>query len=185
MKKTVLILFSGLLLLAAPLTKVMADASDSTTTSSSGWYIGMGMGIDAPALNWETDSTFFTLGGGGNLFTGYRINPSLSLQLSVSPLFFTGGGQSIMDARISPELKLSNPSPGWAAYILVGPGYDFQFASPSGYTTSSFAVVTGLGFQFDFHPGEHAFIEGRYDFLIYNNVTQQDIPVLVGLSEDL
>ncbi len=163
--------------------KAMEVISDSTASSlSPGWYLGTGLGVNAPVQNWNPD---FLLGGGGNLFLGYRFNPFLWLQLSVNPWFYTGGGLSVVDLRVSPELHLANPLPGWAPYILVGPAYDFQSDSPSGYTTSSVAAVVGLGFQFDFHPGEHAFIEGRYDFLIYNNLTQQDVPVLVGLSEDL
>ncbi len=182
-KGSVWLALSCLMLLSFVPPKAMAGASDSSPSSlSPGWYLGTGLGVNAPVQNWDPD---FLLGGGGNLFLGYRFNPSLSLQLSVNPWFYTGGGLSVVDLRVSPELHLADPFPGWAPYILAGPGYDFQTDSPSGYTTSSAAVVVGVGFQFDFRPGEHAFIEGRYDFLIYNNLTQQDVPVLVGLSEDL
>ncbi|HJT25416.1 MAG TPA: outer membrane beta-barrel protein, partial [bacterium] len=169
-----------LFLMAPALT--LAGTASSDNGNAPGWYLGTGLGIDAPVQGWDPN---FPLGGGGNLFTGYRFSPSLALQLSVNPWFYTGGGFSIVDLRISPELRVSNPGEGWSPYVLIGPAYDFQFDSPNGYATSSVAGVVGIGFQFDFHPGEHAFIEGRYDFLIYNNLTQEDVPVLVGLTEDL
>ncbi|GEM_PF-2557320 len=182
MKKAILVVL-GCLFFSAFSTSKAADLSDSSSpTTGSGWYLGMGMGCDAPLQGWDSD---YTLGGGGNMFLGYRLNPATELELSVSPWFFTGGGLSLVDVRVTPEVKILNPSSGWAPYFLLGPGYDFQFDSPSGYTTSSFAVVAGIGFQFDFHKGEHAFIEGRYNLLLYNNLTQEDVPVLVGLSEDL
>lgn len=179
MKKAILVLL-GFLFFSASNASDLSDSSPST--SGSGWYLGIGMGCDAPVQGWNPD---YTLGGGGNMFLGCRFNTSTALQLSVSPWFFTGGGLSLVDVRVTPELKILNPLSGWAPYFLLGPGYDFQFNSPSGYTTSSFAVVAGIGFQFDFHKGEHAFIEGRYNLLLYNNLTQEDVPVLVGLSEDL
>jgi hypothetical protein len=183
MKRTVSVFLLGCSFLwMAPLLKA-ADLSDSTASSlTSKWYLGLGLGASFPAQNWDPE---YTLGGGGSVLVGYRLNPALSLQLSVSPWTFSGDGLTVVDWRVSPELRLANPGPGWAPYVLVGPGYDFQFSSPSGYFTSSLAAVVGVGFQFDFRPGEHAFAEGRYYFLIYNNVTQQDVPVLVGLSEDL
>jgi hypothetical protein len=183
MKKTFFVLFAVFSLLAPLFTKALAESLDSPSNSpSSGWYLGTGLGIDAPTQGWNPD---FPLGGGGNIIVGCHLNSALSLQLSVSPLFFTGNGLSVVDVRVSPELKFLNPGKGWAPYVLMGPGYDFQFNSPTGYTTSSAAAVLGVGFQFDFRRGEHAFIEGRYDFLIYNNLTQEDVPVLVGLTEDL
>lgn len=184
MKKSLLFLsLVGLILWAPAAAKTVIDTDDSAKTASSpGWYLGMGLGIDAPVLNWDTD---YPVGGGGDMIFGYRLSPSCSLQLTLNPLFFTGGGLSVCDVRVSPELKLCNPIQNVTPYVLMGPGYDFQFDSPSGYTTSSMAVVLGLGFDFELKPGEHAFIEGRYDFLIYKNITQQDIPILVGLSEDL
>ena len=182
MKKAILV-FLGCLFFSAVSAVKASDLTDAgRSTSASGWYLGLGMGCDAPVQGWSTD---YLLGGGGNMFIGCSLNPSTQLQLSVSPWFFTGGGLSLVDIRVSPELKLLNPLPGWAPYFLIGPGYDFQCNSPSGYTTSSFSAVVGIGFQFDFHKGEHAFIEGRYNFLLYNNLTQEDVPVLAGLSEDL
>lgn len=180
MKKAFFIFSAGLFLSAVPFSKVLAEASDLRTPP--GWYLGVGLGVDAPVQNWDPS---FLLGGGGDCVVGYRFDPSLSLQLTLNPWMFTSPVESILDLRSSLELKLTNPSPGWSAYLLAGPGYDFQSITTSNYTTSSLAAVVGLGFQFDFRPGEHAFIEGRYDFLIYNNETQQDVPVLAGLIEDL
>ena len=154
----------------------------ASPSSGSDWYLGLGLGPDFPAQNWDTD---FSVGGGANIFLGRRLDSVFAIQLSVNPAFYTGNGLTVSDLKISPELRISNPSSGWASYILLGPGYDFQFASPSGYSTSSLAVVTGIGFDFTLRPGEHAFIEGRYNFAVYNNLTQQDMPILLGLSEDL
>jgi len=182
MKKVILGVLVGLFFSAVSASKAEELSDSHPAPSGSGWYLGLGMGCDAPLQAWDSA---YSLGGGGNMFVGCRFNPSTALQLSVSPWFFTGGGLSLVDVRITPELKILNPSSGWAPYFLMGPGYDLQFDSPSGYFTSSLAVVAGIGFQFDFHKGEHAFIEGRYSLLLYNNLTQEDVPVLVGLSEDL
>jgi hypothetical protein len=177
----VFFLFFSLLFMRLP-TKALADSEDSPTSNHVSWYLGESLGINASVQDWNPD---FPLGGGGNIIFGYHLDPSLSVQLSISPFIYTGGGLSICDLRISPEFRWNSPGAGFSSYFLAGPGYDFQFQSPNGYNTSTLAAVAGIGFQFDFHPGEHAFVEGRYHFLIYNNITQQDIPVLLGLSEDL
>jgi len=184
MKKTFLLAIGLLSLLMGLAPIAAADNDDSSTTGSSPspWYLGTGLGVDIPAQDWNPD---FPIGGTANLFSGCHLSPTFSLQLSVTPTFFTGNGLSVADLRVSPELRWMSFPGGVDPYFLLGPGFDFQFASPSGYSTSSFAALGGIGFQFDLRPGEHAFIESRYYFLIYKNITQEDVPILVGLSEDL
>jgi hypothetical protein len=159
-----------------------STASSGQSMTSSPWYLGTGLGVDTPLQDWNPN---FPLGGGGILFGGYRLNSLLSLQLDLNSWFFTGGGSSIYDYRTFCNLRFNFQSPAISTYLFAGPGYDVQVANPSGYSTSSLAGVLGLGFQFDIHPGEHLFLESRYNILFYRNLTQQDIPFLFGMSEDL
>jgi hypothetical protein len=181
MKKKILFLAFGLLFMS----QAHAQDSDNSGASSqavSPWYAGIGLGINAPVKNWDPN---FTLGGGGLLFGGYHLNSLLALQLDLNPWLFTGGGNSIYDYRAFIDLRFNVPGPGVNTYFLLGPGYDVQVDNPSGYSTSSIAGNLGLGFQFDIHPGEHLFVEARYNILFYQNLTQQDVPVLFGLSVDM
>jgi hypothetical protein len=184
MKKAILFLAVCLSLMG----KAYADQdmavenTDASTQPLSPWYMGIGLGVNAPVQNWDPD---FTLGAGGLLFGGYRLNSLLALQLDLNPWFFTGAGHSIYDYRSFLNLRFYFPGPGINTYLFAGPGYDVQIDNPSGYSTSSLAGDAGLGFQFDVHPGEHVFVEFRYDILLYKNLTQQDVPIFFGLSEDL
>jgi hypothetical protein len=186
MKKGILFLVVGLLL--NPNLYAQQDmAVENTDTSSqpvslSPWYLGIGLGVNAPVQDWDPN---FTLGGGGVLFGGVRLNSLMGLQLDINPWVFTGGGNSIYDYRVFLNLRFNFQGPGVSTYLFGGPGYDVQVDNPTSYSTSSVAGNVGLGFQFDIHPGEHIFIEGRYDILFYQNLTQEDIPVLFGLCEDL
>lgn len=159
-----------------------AQTDEPTTHSPSKWYIGMGWGITFPLQDWDPN---YPLGGQGLFFTGYKLDNSLSLQLALNPLFYTGSGLSTLDDRVSLELRWRNSSEGVHPYVLAGPGYDIQVLSPTGYSTSSLAAVFGVGFEFDTRPGERLFLESRYDLLLYKNLSQQDIPLTFGLSEDL
>ena len=181
MKKKILFLVVGLLFIS----QAHAQDSDNNNSSSpaiSPWYLGVGLGVNAPLINWDPS---YTVGGGGFLFGGYRLSSLLALQLDLNPWFFTGGGNSTYDYRAFFDLRFNVPGPGVDTYFLLGPGYDVQVGNPSGYSTSSLAGNVGLGFQVDIHPGEHLFVEARYNILFYNNLTQQDVPVLFGLSEDI
>jgi len=163
-------------------TLIYAQSDEPTARSSSKWYMGMGWGITFPVQDWDPD---YPLGGQGLFFTGYKLDDTLSLQLSLDPLFFTGNGLSTLDNRVSLELRWRNGTEGVHPYLLAGPGFDIQVLSPSGYNTSTPAAVFGVGFEFDLRPGERLFLESRYDLLFYNNLTQQDIPLTFGLNEDL
>lgn len=186
MKKKILLLALGWLLLSqAHAQQDVAMENNDTSNqpaSISAWYVGIGVGVNAPIENWDPS---YTLGGGGLLFGGVRLNSLLAVQLDLNPWFFTGGGNSTYDYRAFCDLRFNVPGPGVDTYFLLGPGYDVQVGNPSGYSTSSVAGNAGLGFQFDIHPGEHLFVEARYNILFYNNLTQQDVPVLFGLSEDM
>ena len=163
---------------------VSGDDADSpgSVTVLSPWYLGMGLGVAAPAQDFNPD---FTLGAGGVLFGGYRLSPLLALQLDLNPWFYSGAGSTLYDYRAFCDFRFIFPSPALSTYLFLGPGYDVQVNNPGGYSTSSLAGVAGLGFQFDIRPGEHVFVEARYNILFYRNFTQQDVPVLFGISEDL
>ena len=159
------------------------DGTPAPASIPSKWYLGEGLGIDCPVQDWDPD---YPLGGQGLLVVGYRLNNAFALQFDANSFFLTGNGQSTLDERISLELRWMNVTEGRVhPYLLAGPGFDIQTLSPSGYNTSTPAAVFGVGFEFDLKPGGHLFVESRYDILFYNNLTQQDIPLTLGLSEDL
>ncbi|HVZ79395.1 MAG TPA: hypothetical protein VHE12_01190 [bacterium] len=171
------------LLVLLSFTTVGFCQSDAPSPSNhSKWYLSEGWGITCPVQDWALD---YPLGGQALLAGGCQLDNSFSLQLSLNPALFTGGGSATVDTRLSLELRWRNSAEGVHPYILAGPGYDVQVQSPSGYSTSSPAAVFGVGFEFDLHPGEHLFLESRYDLLFYKNLTQQDVPLTLGLSEDL
>lgn len=167
-------------LLTAP---VLAQDDATSTPGPSKWYLGIGLGITCPVQDWDPN---YPLGGQGLLMAGYKLDNALSLQLSANSLFLTGNGRSTVDERISLELRWRNLTEGRVhPYILAGPGFDIQTVSPSGYGTSTPAGIFGIGFEFDLRPGEHLLVESRYDVLFYKNLSQQDIPLTLALSEDL
>lgn len=167
-------------LLAAP---VLAQDDATPTPSPSKWYLGIGLGITCPVQDWDPD---YPLGGQGLLMAGYKLDSALALQFCSNILFLTGNGQSTLDERVSLELRWRNLTEGKVhPYILAGPGFDIQTLSPSGYNTSTPTAVFGVGFEFDLRPGEHLLLESRYDILFYKNLSQQDIPLTLALSEDL
>jgi hypothetical protein len=186
MKKILLILMIGLLFqsrlhaFSGVWKEAKGPAGKPMATSS--WYWGIGLGVDAPLQGWSPD---IPLGGGGIFSVGYRLDPLLALQLDLNPWFFTGGGNSIYDYRAFCGLRFNFPNPDICPYFFVGPGYDVQVGNPNGQLSYAPAGVFGLGFQFDIHPGEHFFLESRYNILFYQGLTQQDVPVLFGMSEDL
>jgi hypothetical protein len=183
MKKILLILAAFLLFQSHLIAQESGDEGNgSTSTPLSPWFMGTGLGAVIPSENFDPN---FPLGGSALLFAGYRLDSHTALQLDLSPVFYTGGGDTLSDGRTFLNLRYSLPSKGYITYFLLGPGYDFQFNSGSWYNTASLAGDVGLGMQFDIHPGEHIFLEARYDVLLYQNVTQQDIPIFFGLMEDL
>jgi hypothetical protein len=176
-------LFCLLLILLTSLSaQSFAQTDEPVTHSPSKWYMGMGWGLTFPVQDWIPD---YPLGGQGLFFTGFKLDDSLSLQLSLNPIFYTGNGLSTLDNRVSLELRWRNNAEGVHPYVLAGPGFDIQVLSPSGYNTSTPTGVFGIGFDFDLRPGQRLFLESRYDVLFYNNLTQQDIPLTFGLNEDL
>jgi hypothetical protein len=182
MKKILWLLVVAMLIQYPILAEDNSEDSGAAPGALSSWYMGTGLGVAVPSQDWNPD---FTLGGGGNIFAGYRFNPNLALQVDLNPWFFTGNGHTLADGRAFCDLRVSLPSKGYVTYVLLGPGYDLQVASPSGYNTGSLAGNFGLGAQFDIHPGSYLFVEFRYDALLYNNLTQQDVPIFFGLMEDL
>ncbi len=185
MKKILWILAFALMFLSQVRAQEYGDNANLNAMQASilsPWYMALSLGVNVPAQDWDTN---YILGGGGILAAGYRLNSTLALQVDMNPWFYTGAGNSIYDTRAFCDLRFNIPSKGYVTYILIGPGYDVQVNNPSGYNTSSLAANVGLGMQFDVHPGEHIFLEGRYNVLFYNNVTQQDVPILFGLMEDL
>jgi opacity protein-like surface antigen len=185
MKKLFLILAIALMFQSQVQAQDNEDDSNQASMQASvrsPWYLGISLGAAIPAQDWDSD---YSLGGGGVLSAGYRLNSTLALQVDLNPWFFTGGGNSIYDTRTFCDLRFNIPGKGFVTYFLIGPGYDVQVDNPSGYYTSTLAMNLGLGLQFDVHPGEHIFLESRYNILFYNNLTQQDVPILFGLMEDL
>ena len=182
MRKILWLLVLAMLIQYPILAENNGDDSGSIAAALSPWYLGTGLGVAVPAQDWNSD---YILGGGGNIFGGYRFNPNLALQVDLNPWFFTGSGNTLCDGRAFCDLRVSLPSKGYVTYVLLGPGYDVQVDIPSGYNTGSLAANIGLGAQFDIHPGSYLFVEFRYDVLLYNNLTQQDVPILFGLMEDL
>jgi len=182
MKKMILVLVLSCHALSQVHAQTENGDDPGTPKRLSAWYLGIGLGITAPLQDWDPS---FTLGGGGILFAGYQLDSLVAIQADLNPWFYTGGGNSIYDYRTSLDLRFNIQSRGMTTYLFLGPGYDVQVGNPSGYSTSSLAAVAGLGFQFDLHPGERLFLEGRYDLSFYNNLTQQDLPILFGLNEDL
>jgi hypothetical protein len=185
MKKTLLI-FAALMLFHSQVQGQDNGRDEAQVSAKSSivspWYLGIGLGTAVPTQDWSTN---YVLGGGGMISAGYRLDSTLALQADLNPWFFTGGGYSTYDTRAFCDLRFNMPGKGFVAYFLIGPGYDIQADSPGGYNTSSLAGNAGIGLQFDVHPGEHIFLEGRYNVLFYNNLTQQDVPILFGLLEDL
>lgn len=178
-RPTLLIILLGALL-AAP---VLAQDDATPVPAPSKWYLGIGLGVTCPVQDWDPN---YPLGGQGLLMAGYPLNNALALQFSSNTFFLTGKGLSTLDERISLELRWRNLTEGRVhPYILAGPGFDIQTVSPLGYNTSTPAAVFGIGFEFDLRPGEHLLLESRYDILFYKNLSQQDIPLTLALSEDL
>lgn len=154
----------------------------SAPLEESPYYVGTGMGLDLPLSGWNEN---YYLGGGGSLTAGYKLDPSWAVQLEVDQWFFAGAGNSLYDLRIVPELRFLENDGALSPYLLAGFGYDLQFSGPSGYSTSAPAGLVGLGVQCNLRKGSRLFLETRYSFLFYDGTTAQDIPVVLGLSEDL
>jgi len=180
--KNALLILAVLCLFQPNLWAQEEENTPSNSTAPSPWFMGTGLGVVVPSQDWNPN---YSLGGGGLLFVGHQFNSQMALQLDLTPIFYTGGGDSLCDGRTFLNLRYSMPSKGYITYFLLGPGYDFQFNNVTGYNTATLAGDVGLGAQFDLHPGEHLFFEARYDLLFYNNITQQDIPIFFGLMEDL
>ena len=146
------------------------------------WYAGIGTGAGIPLSDWNVD---YYLAGGVGLFIGYRLDSIWAVQLGADRWFFTGGGSSTYDLRILPELRWNAPGDGLSPYALAGFGYDLQFNNPSGYNTAAPAAVFGLGAQYDLRQGKHLFLEIRTHLFFYQDATPIDMPIALGLSEDL
>jgi hypothetical protein len=146
------------------------------------FFIGLGLGAGAPLSGWDSN---YLLSGGGILFMGYRLDSSLSIQLDVDQWLFTGGGVSTYDLRVFPMARWTIEGKGFRPYFLAGPGYDIHSTSPSGYSTSALAAMAGAGMEYDLGARDRLFLEIHYNLLSYQDVMLQDIPVILGLSDDL
>jgi hypothetical protein len=188
MKKIIPVLILSLILVSASQAQNKTGDDNETTlnTDSSAsrlsWYLSFSAGAGFPVQNWDPT---YTVGGGGGILAGYRVDPAWAIQLGIHQRFFTSESASLFDFRILPELRWNFVRSNVSPYLLIGPGFDFQFNHPTGYDSSSFVAEGGLGVQFDLRENEHLFVEGRYNFLIYKNMTAQDIPVDLGITVDL
>jgi hypothetical protein len=182
----IIIGFLVLILISTPVSakhpaKAAGDTPDETGNDNP-WYVGVGLGADAPISGWDTD---YLLGGGGTFLVGCKLDRSFSIQLDGEYWSFAGGNTSAFDARFFPLLRLNLEGQGFHPYLLAGPGYDLHSDTPIGYSTSSLAAALGAGLECDLAKKDHLFLEARYDLLFYSDVTLQDIPITAGLRVDL
>jgi hypothetical protein len=141
-------------------------------------YLGIGTGADLPGSKWDTN---YLLGGGANVFLGYKLDRNLSVQLNVEEWFFTGTGYSLDNYRVLAEAKYTFDGQGWQPYVLIGAGPVFQVLSPSGDSTTNFDALGGLGIQFDLAPRTHFYIEAKANFIMSQSTTFSDVPVGAGI----
>lgn len=153
-------------------------APEASETVANPLYLGFGTGADLAGSNWDPN---YQVAGGGLEFIGYRLDPSLSVQLEGQQWVFTGGGFSETDARVMVEAKYALTGPGWQPYVLAGPGLVFRGASPSGNSTTNGDALAGLGVQVDLGASSHLFVEARYNFTLTQDTTLGDVPLVAGL----
>jgi hypothetical protein len=170
MKKFIL-KFLGVLLLAGA-----AMAQEAPTAHP--LYLGIGTGVDLPGSNWDSN---YLAGGGAQGFAGYNLDKNWAAQLGLEEWFFTGGGTSLFNFRVLAEAKYTFDGAGWQPYLLAGPGLVFQALSPTGDTASNFDALAGVGAQFDLAPQAKFFLEAKYNFILPETGSYQDVPVDFGL----
>ncbi len=179
------------ILLLASTTAFAADQS-AATASDSHFYVGLGGGIDVPTQNVNPADK---LGGAAEAQLGYAFSPEVAVQIQVDnnldDATIAGVATSVYGLRPVAELKLSAPIDRFSPYLLAGAGANIQFASATGFnstTTTSFDALGGLGAQYDL-GGAAIYVEGKYNFAFVNNVpgvnTVQDIPVEAGVNFSL
>ena len=162
--------------------KKTAVETETSAPADNPWYIGLGLGANAPISGWDAN---YLLGGGGTLFAGVKLDDSFSLQLNLDYSSFAGGSTSLFDLRFFPVLRWNLGGGGLHPYFLAGPGYDLHSDTPSGYSTSALAASVGAGLEYDLAKKDHLFLEARTELLFYQDVTLQDVPVTAGLRVDL
>ena len=177
------ILFILILVLAVPGAFAKGPHKGETPESTGkgddgGFYIGLGSGVDLPGSKWDSN---YELGGGTDVFAGFQLDRNLAAQLDVQELFFTGGGSSLNNVRVTAQAKYAFEGKDFQPYILAGPGLVFQNLSPSGDSTTNFDALGGLGIQFDLAPRTHLFVEAKYNFIMSQTTTFSDVPVSAGL----
>jgi len=145
-------------------------------------YLGLGAGLDLPGSNWDPN---YLVGGGVEAFAGYSLDRNWAAQLGLEEWIFTGAGKSLFNFRLMAEAKYTFDGQGWQPYLLAGPGLVFQALSPSGDSTCNFDALAGLGAQFDLAPQTKFFIEVKYNFILPETGSYQDVPADLGFSVGL
>ncbi len=169
---------------AAPASEATAIASDSATPaadtapSPSDWYLGFGTGVDLPGSNWDTD---FQAGGGAQAFLGYRLGKDWAAQLDVEQWYFMGGANALNNLRALLELKYTFGGKGLQPYIVAGAGTVFQSIYPSGDNTANFDALGGLGIQADLGGQSHFYLEAKYNFIMPQSGSYNDVPITAGV----
>jgi len=151
------------------------------------FYLGFGGLLDIPTQNQNN----YSLGGGGELISGYCFSDNVSIQVRLDSFYFYGLNTSIYDLRPTVELKIGmDLKDFFLPYFFFGPGADIQYISINGTTNnnSSLAAVGGLGVQFDLGDQINLFLEGKYNLTFQNKTATNpggllaDIPAEAGMT---
>jgi hypothetical protein len=169
---------------ASPMPVATAEAGDNSTPagerapSPSDWYFGFGTGVDLPGSNWGTD---YLAGGGGQGFLGYRLCKDWAAQLDMEQWYFMGGANALNNLRALVELKYTFGGKGLQPYILAGAGTVFQTSYPSGCNTANFDALGGVGIQADLGGQSHFYLEAKYNFILPQSGSFNDVPITAGV----
>jgi len=160
----------------------MAKGTDPLSGSGSPLYAGVGGMVDQPLTGWDTGNY---LGLGGSLFGGYRVDDTWSVQFDIDQLVYSGGGNTLYNARFLAEAKYTFLGESLQPYLLAGPGLVFQALSPSSFSTVNLTVVLGAGVQFDLGSPYHLFVEAKDHFVLPQGGIQMDLPITAGIWTNL
>lgn len=155
-----------------------ATSGADTTAPPSNWYLGFGTGVDLPGSNWNSD---YFAGGGAQAFLGYRLDKDWAAQLDLEPWYFMGGADALNNLRTLLELKYTFGGQGLQPYLLAGAGMVFQTIYPTGDNTSNFDALAGVGVQVGLGGQSHLFLETKFNFILPQNGSYNDVPITAGV----
>jgi hypothetical protein len=181
-KRTMKKIWLLVILMLALYPQVIFAGTDPLSESGSPWYVGVGAEVDQPLTGWDTGNY---LGLGGSLFGGYSIEGPWVAQVNVDQLIFSGGGNSLYNARFLAQAKYTFGGEKLQPYLLAGPGLVFQAISPGSFSTVNLTLVLGAGVQFDLGGPYHLFVEAKDHFIFPQGSIQMDIPITAGVWTNL